>query len=91
MAQVAQADVLRHAGDRPAARSLLDAAHRWYDESGAGEGAALAACLRATMRAEDGEPGAQEDLRALRDAAESAGDREVLALATASLGNSTDL
>ncbi|WP_138733416.1 AfsR/SARP family transcriptional regulator [Modestobacter excelsi] len=87
LAQVAQAEVLRDAGDRPAARTLLDAAHHWYTESGAGEGAALAACLRATMRAEDGEPGAQEDLQAIRDAAERTGDREVQALATATLGD----
>jgi predicted ATPase/DNA-binding SARP family transcriptional activator len=85
LAHVAQAEVLRSAGDRPAARTLLETAHRWYAESGAGEGAALAACLRATMRAEDGEPGAQQDLRSIRDAAESVGDREVQALASAAL------
>jgi predicted ATPase len=90
MAQVAQAEVLLGAGDRPAARNLLEAAHHWYVEAGAGEGAALAACLRATLRAEDAEPGAHEDLRAIRDAAESAGDREVLALATAALGDPKD-
>jgi len=85
-AHVAQAEVLRGAGDRLAARNLVEAAHTWYVESGAGEGAALAACLRATMRAEDGEPGAQEDLLAIRDAAERVGDREVEALAAAALG-----
>jgi predicted ATPase/DNA-binding SARP family transcriptional activator/tetratricopeptide (TPR) repeat protein len=85
LAQVAQAEVLRGAGDRAAARELLETAHRWYAESGAGEGSALAACLRATMRAEDGEPGAREDLQAIRDAAERAGDREVHALAVAAL------
>ncbi len=83
LAHVAQAEVLRGTGDRPAARTLLDAAHRWYDESGAGEGALLAACLRATMRAEDGEPGAEEDLRVIGVDAERIGDREVHALATA--------
>jgi predicted ATPase/DNA-binding SARP family transcriptional activator len=91
LAHVAQAEVLRSAGDRPAARNLLETAHRWYTESGAGEGAALAACLRATMRAEDGEPGAQQDLQAIRDAAESAGDRDVQALATAALGSAADI
>jgi predicted ATPase len=91
LAQVAQADVLRSAGDRPAARTLLETANRWYAESGAGEGAALAACLRATMRAEDGEPGAQQDLRSIRDAAESVGDREVQALASAALVGVTDV
>jgi tetratricopeptide (TPR) repeat protein len=89
MAQVAQAEVLRDAGSRPKARELLEAAHRWYSESGAGEGAALAACLRATMRAEDSEPGARADLQVIRDAAETAGDREVQALATAALGDPT--
>jgi predicted ATPase/DNA-binding SARP family transcriptional activator len=91
LAQVAQADVLRSAGDRPAARTLLETANRWYAESGAGEGATLAACLRATMRAEDGEPGAQQDLRSIRDAAESVGDREVQALASAALVGATDV
>ena len=87
MAQVAQAEVLRSAGDRASARDLLETAHRWYGESGAGEGAALAACLRATMRAEDGEPGALDELRAIRDAAGTAGDREVQALTAAALGD----
>ncbi|MGR7023668.1 AfsR/SARP family transcriptional regulator [Geodermatophilus sp. URMC 62] len=90
LAQVAQAEVLRCAGNRSAARNLLEAAHRWYSKSGAGEGAALAACLRATMCAEDGEPGAREELQAIRDAAETAGDREVHALATAALGDQAD-
>jgi hypothetical protein len=88
---VAQAEVLRCAGDRPRARNLLEAAHRWYTESGAGEGAALAACLRATVRAEDGEPGAREELQAIRDAAETAGDREVHALAATALGDPADV
>jgi hypothetical protein len=80
---VAQAEVLRDSGDRSAARTLLDAAHRWYAESGAGEGALLAACLLATLRAEDGEPGAEDELRAIGADAERIGDREVHALATA--------
>jgi hypothetical protein len=91
LAQVAQADVLRGAGDRPAARALLETAHRWYAESGAGEGAAVAACLRATMRAEDGEPGAWQDLLSIRDAAESAGDREVQVLASTALDGMTNV
>lgn len=84
LAHVAQAEVLRGAGDRFAARALLDAAHRWYGESGAGEGALLAAWLRASMRAEDGEPDAEEDLRAIGAEAERIGDHEVQALAKAS-------
>lgn len=91
VSQVAQAEVLRSAGDRPAAHTLLEAAHRWYAESGAGEGAALAACLRATMRTEDGEPGAEQDPRSIRDAAESVGDREVQALASAALVGVTNV
>jgi hypothetical protein len=50
----------------------------------------MAACLLATMRAEDGEPGAPEELQAIRDAAETAGDREVQAPATAALGERAD-
>jgi predicted ATPase/DNA-binding SARP family transcriptional activator len=89
LAQVAQAEVLRSAHDRLAARNLVETAHRWYVEAGGGEGAALAACLRATMRAEDGEPGAREELLIIRDAAESAGDLEVQTLATAVLAGSS--
>jgi predicted ATPase/DNA-binding SARP family transcriptional activator len=91
LAQVAQAEVLLSAGDRSVARNLLDAAHHWYAESGAGEGAALAACLRATMRAEDGEPGAEQDLESILESAESAGDREVQAIASAALVGLTDI
>jgi hypothetical protein len=52
MAQVAQAEVLRAAGERAAALTLLETADRWYRESGAGEGADLAAGLLAEVRAE---------------------------------------
>jgi hypothetical protein len=91
LAQVAQAEVLLGAGDRFAARNLLDDAHRWYAESGAGEGAALAACLRAAMRAEDGESGAPQALDSIYEAAESSGDREVQALAGAALVGLADI
>lgn len=57
MTRVGLAEVLRSAGDRTAARDLLVVANRWYSESGAGDGAALAAHLLAGLRAEDGEPG----------------------------------
>jgi hypothetical protein len=54
MTRVTQAKVLRTAGDRAAASELLVAANRWYAESGAGDGAELAADLLADLRAEDG-------------------------------------
>jgi hypothetical protein len=41
------------------------------------------------MRAEDGEAGARDDVRAICDAAERAGDREVHALAAAALAGSS--
>ena len=84
-AGVSLAEVLRAAGDRVAARDLLLSATRWYADSGAGEGAALAACLLATMRAEDGEPGAEEELRTILAAALATGDREVAERAQAAL------
>ena len=83
---MALAEVLLSAGDRAAARDLLDAAHRWYTASGAGDGAALAACLLATLRAEDGDPDAERDLRAIHAAAQEAGDSRVQALALDALG-----
>jgi hypothetical protein len=81
MARVTLAEALRAAGDRAAARELLAAADRWYTASGGGDGAALAACLLATVRAEDGEPGAESELTAIHAAARRAGDRRVEALA----------
>jgi predicted ATPase/DNA-binding SARP family transcriptional activator len=75
--RVALAEVLWAAGDRGAARDLLVAATRWYAVSGAGEGAALAACLLATLRAEEGEPQAEAELHGLLAAAHVAGDRDV--------------
>jgi predicted ATPase/DNA-binding SARP family transcriptional activator len=81
MARVTLAEVRRAAGDRTAARELLVAANRWYAESGAGDGTALAACLLASLRAEDGDPGAVHELHELHDAARAAGDHHVQALA----------
>ncbi len=81
MTRVNLAEVARSAGDRTTARRLLVAADRWYTESGAGDGAALAACLLATVRAEDGDPDAGPELRRISEAARSIGDRQVQALA----------
>ena len=83
--RVALAAVLRGTGDRPAAHSLLVAATRWYALSGAWEGAALAACLLATQRAEDGEPDAEADLRSILTAAREVGDRDVETRASSAL------
>jgi predicted ATPase/DNA-binding SARP family transcriptional activator len=80
-ARVALAEVLRAAGDRTGARDLLLAADRWYAESGAGEGAALAACLLAVLRVEDGDPDAVRALHAIRTAAVESGDMRVQLLA----------
>ncbi|WP_214402403.1 AfsR/SARP family transcriptional regulator [Pseudonocardia lacus] len=54
--RVSLAEVHLSCGDRAAAHDLLVAADRWFTESGAGDGAALAAGLLATLRAEDGDP-----------------------------------
>ncbi|QJY49008.1 BTAD domain-containing putative transcriptional regulator [Pseudonocardia broussonetiae] len=50
--RVSPAEVLLFTGDRAAAQDLLLAADRWYTASGGGDGAALAARLLATLRAE---------------------------------------
>jgi len=89
MTRVTQAEVLRAAGDRAAARDLLVAANRWYAESGAGDGALLAACRLAVLRAEDGDPDAAAELRRIHDAARSAGDRHVADLAAAALAETS--
>jgi hypothetical protein len=83
--RVALGEIVWAAGDRSGARDLLLAATRWYAASGAGEGAALAACLLATVRLEDGEPDAEGELRSILSAAREAGDRDVAARARAAL------
>jgi predicted ATPase/DNA-binding SARP family transcriptional activator len=60
-ARVSLAEVLDAAGDRSAALDLLMAADRWYTEAGAGDGAALAARLLSTLRAEDDQHDAAPD------------------------------
>ena len=47
--------VLRGHGDRHAALLAVQAADHWFESSGGGEGAALAACLHGAMDAEDGD------------------------------------
>jgi hypothetical protein len=79
--RVSLAEILLASGDRTAARDLLVAADRWYTRSGAGDGAALAACLLATLRAEDGDPNAEQALRAIHTAAQDAGDDRMQGLA----------
>jgi hypothetical protein len=62
-------------------RVLLAAADRWFMASGAGDGAALASCLLATLRAEDGDADAEHALQAIHTAALIAGDEHVQTLA----------
>jgi methylphosphotriester-DNA--protein-cysteine methyltransferase len=73
--------VLRAEGDRDGARAALRAADRWFASSGGGEGAGLAACLRAAMDAEDGDPEAVTRLRAVLADAEHRHDPELQVLA----------
>lgn len=54
--RVTLAEVLLSSGDRATAHDLLVAADRWFTRSGAGDGAALASGLLATLRAEDSDP-----------------------------------
>ena len=57
--------VLRGHGDRHAALLAVRAADHWFESSGGGDGAALAACLHGAMDAEDGDPTAEARLRAV--------------------------
>ena len=57
--------VLRGHGDRHAALLAVRAADHWFESSGGGDGAALAACLHSAMDAEDGDPTAEARLRAV--------------------------
>jgi tetratricopeptide (TPR) repeat protein len=54
LARVRLAQSLRAQGDHDAARTAAHAADHWFRASGGGDGAALAACIAATMDAEDG-------------------------------------
>jgi tetratricopeptide (TPR) repeat protein len=57
--------VLRGRGDRHAALLAIRAADHWFESSGGGDGAALAACLHSAMDAEDGDSTAEPRLRAV--------------------------
>jgi tetratricopeptide (TPR) repeat protein len=77
LARVRLGRVLRAEGDNDGARVALRAADQWFQSSGGGEGAALAACLRAAMDAEDGDPDAPTHLRAALDDAQHRHDPEI--------------
>jgi tetratricopeptide (TPR) repeat protein len=74
--------VLRGHGDREEALLAVRAADHWFESSGGGDGAALAACLHSAMDAEDGDASAEPRLRAvLRDAAgQHTPDIEIMAM-----------
>lgn len=55
--------VLRGHGDRHAALLAVRAADHWFESTGGGDGAALAACLHGAMDAEDGDNSADARLR----------------------------
>lgn len=55
--------VLRGHGDRRAALLAVRAADHWFESTGGGDGAALAACLHGAMDAEDGDNSADARLR----------------------------
>ena len=80
--------VLRTEGDADGARAALRAADRWFESSGGGEGAGLAACLRAAVDAEDGDPEGVARLRAVLAGAELRRDPELQVLALDALARS---
>ena len=60
----------------------MRAADHWFESSGGGDGAALAACLHAAMDAEDGDDTAEPRLRAVLEHArdQHTPDIEIMAL-----------
>ena len=74
--------VLRGHGDRHAALLAVRAADHWFESSGGGDGAALAACLHSAMDAEDGDPTAEARLRAVlqRAVGQHTPDIEIMAM-----------
>ena len=86
LARVHLGRALRAVGQVARARTALEAATRWYRDSGGGESAALGECLLAAMDATDRVPGAAEPLPALLDEARRIGDADVEVLALDALG-----
>jgi predicted ATPase/DNA-binding SARP family transcriptional activator len=74
--------VLRSHGDRHEALIAVQAADHWFESSGGGDGAALAACLHSAMDAEDGDPSAEPRLRAVLQQADGqhTPDIEIMAM-----------
>lgn len=77
LARVRLGRVLRGEGDHDGAQAAMRAADLWFQSSGGGEGATLAACLRAVMDAEEGAADALVRLTAVLDEAERRGDPEI--------------
>jgi predicted ATPase/DNA-binding SARP family transcriptional activator len=81
LARVRLGRVLRGEGDHDGAQAVTRAADLWFQSSGGGEGAALAACLRAAMDAEEGNPQAATRLLAVLDDAQRRHDPEIAVMA----------
>jgi predicted ATPase/DNA-binding SARP family transcriptional activator/predicted negative regulator of RcsB-dependent stress response len=87
LAQVRLGRVLRALGQSAAARTVVEAAQRWYALAGGGDGALLAEWVLAALDVEDDAPDARERISQVLTAAHTAGDIEVevLALDTSAL------
>ena len=74
----------RHGSDREAALLAVRSADHWFESSGGGDGAALAACLHGAMDAEDGDCTAEPRLRAVlrRARGHHTPDIEIMAMDT---------
>lgn len=77
LARVRLGRVLRAEGDVDGAQAAIRAADQWFQSSGGGEGAALAACLLAVMDAAEGAADALVRLRAVLGDAERRRDPEI--------------
>ncbi len=89
LARVRLGRVLRGEGDHDGAQAAMRAADLWFRSSGGGEGATLAACLRAAMDAEEGDAEASTRLRAVLRDAESRDDPEIEVLALDALARTS--
>jgi predicted ATPase/DNA-binding SARP family transcriptional activator len=81
LARVRLGRVLRAQGDHDGAQAAMRAADAWFQASGGGEGATLAACLRAVMDAEEGAVDASDRLRTVLEDAQRRRDPEIEVLA----------
>jgi predicted ATPase/DNA-binding SARP family transcriptional activator len=88
LARVHLGRVLRALGDHDEARAVLEAAAAWHREAGGGEQARLGDCLLAAIDAADDQPGADDRLATILDAARAHDEPHVEVFALDALARS---